>query len=595
MNQNNIDFVELKRTSKPTKRFNIIVNGNNTKSQFECPKCGNKIWYSGVSYPNINYCDFLLKDDDFGIVIIDNVKKDTLKIVRDFKNIGWKIALDIGYISHLRYMNEDKINKLFSFQVDYFQTNSTVTKILISKLKLRTEEELFARLGCIYLNITDGNKGSRLYYSSSEGINKSDCLTINTTVIDTTGAGDAFFSVLLSQIGVSGIFEEDILSVQQQAVKYATDRLGVIGALGKCEHITLPSSQCMFCGQQMAVNIHRTISKKSITEKNATLLLERTLNALNTGAAQKIQDYLLNIQGNVFTVGTGGSYSVAVYVAKLINDMNLTSYASAKHPRDVLIEGVGHVNSVLLFSYSGRTWDIRQVYNLCKEQGIEVLVITQMDQMSNRGYYYSKDIVTYNDSAKGNRERGFISMAGTIIPTSLFTQAIYSPKEDFSNFISRRFNDWTMFFSRLQIDWNEFEKRPIINIFSGFDTVSASTDLESKIIESGLGLAIVHEKKDFSHGRFNTIEYHSPYAIIFFDNEDGKYSQKLLEYLYDRKIPRIIVLSSNRGKVLGDFDLLIGCQFFAKYLSLELKIDLSQPNYPAEAMKLYKYGRKDLI
>ena len=46
----------------------------------------------------------------------------------------------------------------------------------------------------------------------------------------------------------------------------------------------------------------------------------------------------------------------------------------------------------------------------------------------------------------------------------------------------------------------------IINIFTGNYTKSVTHDIESKIIESGIINAIIHEKKNFSHGRFINYE-----------------------------------------------------------------------------------------
>ena len=594
LNQRNIVVRELKKTKKPTKRFSVIVDGINTRSQFECPKCGTSMWYSNVKFSKINYYDYLLEDNDIGIIIIDNVKKDTLKIAKEFKNIGWKVALDLGYISHLRYANSDKINELFSFPIDYFQTNPTVLKFLKSKMNILTDESFFLRIGCTYLNITDGSRGSKLLAFDSDGIHTFICPTIETPVVDTTGAGDAFFSTLLSQIGTTGLFEKDISTVQHIAVNSSVERIGKIGAMGKIESLKIPDSECLYCGAPLQ-NKHIVVRKDNVTIRNVEKLLERTSNAIGTNVENRLQGILTSVKGIVFTVGTGGSYAAATYAAKVINDSDFPVYACAKHPRDVLIEGTMHVSLVLLFSYSGKTWDIRQVYNHCKQNGISVFVITNMNMASNNGYYSTEDILSYNESLKSKNERGFISMAGTIIPATIFTQAFLDTKEAINDLIINCYNNWNSYFSELLINWSGYYSNPIINIFSGYDTASAGIDLESKIIESGIGIAIVHEKKDFSHGRFNTLEYHSPFAIIILNNETGSYSDKLYNYLSKRNGPRIIVMSTKRGKVLGDFDLLSGCQILAKYLCTQLKVDLAKPNYPEEAMQIYKYSRKDLL
>ena len=55
-----------------------------------------------------------------------------------------------------------------------------------------------------------------------------------------------------------------------------------------------------------------------------------------------------------------------------------------------------------------------------------------------------------------------------------------------------------------------------INIFKGDYTNTASYDLESKIIESGIFNCIIHEKKNFSHGRFVNFENLNNKISIYF-------------------------------------------------------------------------------
>ena len=51
-----------------------------------------------------------------------------------------------------------------------------------------------------------------------------------------------------------------------------------------------------------------------------------------------------------------------------------------------------------------------------------------------------------------------------------------------------------------------FKKGNNINIFTGDYTKSSSYDMESKFIESGIVNVVIHEKKNFSHGRFVNYE-----------------------------------------------------------------------------------------
>ena len=134
-----------------------------------------------------------------------------------------------------------------------------------------------------------------------------------------------------------------------------------------------------------------------------------------------------------------------------------------------------------------------------------------------------------------------------------------------------------------------------VDIFSGADTSSAAIDLESKFIESGLGRVVIHDKKDFSHGRFNIIEKYAPDLVIFLENDTGEYSSKLLKYLQKRDHLYICHLKTQVGGVWGDLDLVIATQFFTKYLSRTIGYDMAKPDYPRDAMTLYRYSNKDLL
>jgi len=64
------------------------------------------------------------------------------------------------------------------------------------------------------------------------------------------------------------------------------------------------------------------------------------------------------------------------------------------------------------------------------------------------------------------------------------------------------------------------EKGSHLNIFTGDYTVSAVTDLESKITESGIYNCLVHENKNFSYGRFINYEHLSQNKNIYFKQKN---------------------------------------------------------------------------
>ena len=126
----------------------------------------------------------------------------------------------------------------------------------------------------------------------------------------------------------------------------------------------------------------------------------------------------------------------------------------------------------------------------------------------------------------------------------------------------------------------------LINIFRGDFTDSACYDFESKIIESGILNCIVHEKKNFSHGRFINYEnLNNKFSIYFKQNSTSKYEKELMNYLGDNNL----IIESRYNDILAEFDLLIASQFIIYHIGKLLDVDVSKPKYSDEAMSIYFY------
>ena len=467
-------------------------------------------------------------------------------------------------------------------------------KFLLNKLSCNNESDLYELLECQYLSITDGERGSIFIYRGTFGqtVVKNNN-AFHTKVIDPTGAGDAFFSKLLQQLDERGQFEEDIDSVLMAAGIYASNRVSVLGANGMYRRIAIPACDCAICGNVIKKTTKPRIQHQKIAT-NTNHLLDRTLRALESGAAKRLQEVLNSINGNILMIGTGGSFAAAEFAAKCVNQYHPSASARSCRPRDALIMGIEKVDAVILFSYSGRTKDIQNVYQFCEKRGVPVFVLTKLDNLDNIEPYSREALISYNSTKSSAKEHGFISMAGTLIPMCLFGQIYYSDSDsEFLTFLKECFERRSHEFSEeafFDIGCREL----CVDVFSGVDTSCTAIDLESKFIESGLARVVIHEKKDFSHGRFNIIEQYSPDFIIFLNNVSGSYSDALFKYLQKRNTLHLFKMSSHCNNLWGDLDLVIAAEFFSKYLSKALSYDMAKPNYPEDAMTLYRYSRKDL-
>ena len=96
----------------------------------------------------------------------------------------------------------------------------------------------------------------------------------------------------------------------------------------------------------------------------------------------------------------------------------------------------------------------------------------------------------------------------------------------------------------------------------------------------------IHEKKNFSHGRFINYEnLNNTFSIYFKQKSTTKYEQELLKYLGNNNI----VIESTYNGILAEFDLLIASQYIIYYFGKYLDIDVSKPKYSNDAMKIYFY------
>ena len=98
---------------------------------------------------------------------------------------------------------------------------------------------------------------------------------------------------------------------------------------------------------------------------------------------------------------------------------------------------------------------------------------------------------------------------------------------------------------------------------------------------------MIHEKKNFSHGRFIHYEHLSEKKNIYFKQKaTSLYEKALLEYLTDKNT---LAIESRYNGILCEYDLLIAVQYFIYAIANFLDIDISKPSYSEDAMKIYFY------
>lgn len=572
----------LKTINKSIKRFHItLYDHKNSETSLSCPLCEKASWYVSPKLPSFSKTE--LKNLDPGILIIDSVKKDTLRLANEFKENNWFLAGDIGYISHLRYASKDTISMLFQNTFDFLQITEKVAKFLCKKFNFN-ELELFNFLGVKYLNITKAEKGAEIFYLKEQEIQHFSIPAVSTNLVDASGAGDAFFSTFLKYLAKNKLSSQNIEKIAKEATKNSARTISQVGATGRIISQILDISKdknlCNSCNLNQAEKIIKPKVLK--TTSNANNLLSRLLKVDNLDTVSEIQKLITNIKrqkDNVAIIGTGGSFISAHFIAKLLSQ-ELTKSISALKPRDVFTVPVKNINSAILLTYSGKTPDILTTNNYLKDNGVKTYIIT--NQIKNNS---QENVISYNSS---RTEKGFLAVAGTIIPIYLFAKSCLK-EINLKYFVENSITKWKSELSFENLNLKIADKPLLIDIFSGYETNTTALDLESKFIESGFGRVTIHDKKDFSHGRFNIVSSFSPDLIIFLDSQNtSSYNEKLYKYLVKENLP-IIRLKTNEPGILADLDLLIASQFLIKFISENIKRDLTKPDYPKRAMSLYRY------
>ena len=134
----------------------------------------------------------------------------------------------------------------------------------------------------------------------------------------------------------------------------------------------------------------------------------------------------------------------------------------------------------------------------------------------------------------------------------------------------------------------EVSNNMIYEILGGYEDSSACKFLESTMIESGIGLGIVHDKYSYCHGR-STTSYHNNHSLIYFD-KDTELDKLMLAELQEYYKKIIILKSKYSDPIIDDYYLTLQSMLLTKKLAELQQKDLSRVEYSPVVKKLYKYN-----
>lgn len=594
--QGRIVIKSLENVKVDTKNINILNNlrtrcfhvsyfENNDKLSFtskkRCPLCNNKKWYEESLIDTDNIINSIKSDD---VLVFDNLNKKNQMIIDNTKN---KKVIDLGQHFEFEELSSEEIISKIKNKFEIINFNERVANYLTDRLNLTNDLELYNALKPNFMTITRGESGAT-FINDGKAYNYE--LIIKGNVVDSTGAGDAFISSIIKDcIKNNFVYDFSLFEKWYRNSNILTSK--VVSKMGARGHIN-SLFKIKKINNECTCDNFEYYERKKIKRCNINVnnLEKRILNAINSSAGDKINDIDFSLDSNCLFVGTGGSFAGAYFASRVINLLyGCNTYPL--YPRDVLYRNNKNINTIILFSYSGTTADIIDGVKEFDNKNIYIITKGELQKIVLKTGILKKNIISYRTSSNKGKERGFLSFEGAVSPAAIFFKRYLiesNSSMDLDCFIKESINYWNNKIANL-INKNTIDKiknHNLINLFRGDFTDTACYDLESKIIESGVFNCIIHEKKNFSHGRFINYEnLKNEYSIYFKQKSTTKYEEELIKYLGDQNI----LIESKYNGILAEFDLLIASQFIIYYVGKVMDIDVSKPNYSENAMGVYFY------
>ena len=197
----NTDYIQIqdKKTNVIYSTLEIEKNGKPKIEFFEkSPFEGQSSFEMSKSIPTILPEE--LKKRNI-IVILMDLDSQNLEFINGIENK--KVALDLGHVEFFENLDSTYILE-FLKKVDICQLNGDVVNELLKKLNVKNELELYKLLNPELLVITYGIDGAKFLYKENEEVKeiKKKPLKVVKNASDTSGAGDAFLSVILKSYNI---------------------------------------------------------------------------------------------------------------------------------------------------------------------------------------------------------------------------------------------------------------------------------------------------------------------------------------------------------------------------------------------------------
>lgn len=298
-------------------------------------------------------------------------------------------------------------------------------------------------------------------------------------------------------------------------------------------------------------------------EKNMKVNFEylkgRVVDALNNSDIEYINYELSKLDKPTLVSGVGGSSVVSEFGAKVLGTKNSIVTRNIE-PRDVLYINSRIYSNIISCSYSGNNFGVDLSFN--NELRKYLLSRNRNEEVVNLQYGTTID-----------NERSFISLGATLIPVSILINYYLNWSVSFLDDIEEH-----IFSFDTECD--------VYEIFSGYDTSTTSKYLESTMVESGIGIPVVHDKYSYCHGR-STMSINSN-SIAIFLNRNTELDRLLLREISKYYKNVIVIDGKYKDMILDDYQMLVQAMYLTKFIAESKNKDLSKVEYSPLCKTLYK-------
>lgn len=535
-----------------------------------------------------------------------------------------KICLDLGHIAAFRYVLVPDLKEMLTRKYYMVNLNVKVANYLVKRFGYTDYKELKQIFQTDILIITKGKEEIEIIGKEYDYILKNN--NINYNEKDPTGAGDLLFShYIVANIIKNNKMEngENIAKNNGDNVIFTKQELeeiydnanreiyNLVSKLGARIGVEVKKPNEEFLKIENNIDGEEKIAKERNIHKlkNAIDKLEERVESALLNYNEKaeaglelLKDLETNKNQKYICIGSGGSSIPSEYTKTIINNtfgVDIQTMFPKEYLETNTEKYMEHLN-LICFSYSGSSPEIVQLLN---GKYNKVYIVTKANEedlkisLKENNVDISKiRIISYNNQS--TKERGFLSIEGIIVPSLIIHMLIKNIKKEemlkvFKEQLEKQREKVEKYFKENNEQLKKaFKKNNIIDIYYDNYTKPIMCDLESKIVEKGIFRCTIHEKKNFSHGRFITLEkYPSDVQIYLKLKKDTKYDNELLKYLkiYSKNL---IILESDEENDNGILELLIYSQLFIYEISKLIKKDLSNPDYSEDSMKIYRYNKE---